>query len=324
MRKYKSFIFFLFPILAFSQSLKGITREVDVSFSNHSALLSAQERFPEVNLGISAKGKLVKSSYNILYSKLNGISLELDFFEPKTRSTNQLPGIILIHGGGWRSGDRSQHHQMAIELAAQGFVVFTPQYRLSTHALFPAAILDVKYFIQWVKENASSFGLNPNKVALIGYSAGGQMAAFIGATIDHPSYQNIEQKSSENTSVQAVVDIDGILAFLHPDSGEGDDSKRTSAATYYFGYSKEENPELWQEAGALNHVSADAPPFLFINSSVERMHAGRKDFRKILNDHNIHSEVYTFPEAPHVFPLIDKWFEATCILIVDFLTQELK
>ena len=119
------------------------------------------------------------------------------------------------------------------------------------------------------------------------------------------------------------MDIDGTLAFIHPESGEGDDSKSISAATYWFGYSKAQRPDLWNEASPLTHVSAQTPPFLFINSSVARMHAGRTDFIQKLNAFGTYSEVKTFPDAPHTFMFFDPWFEPTLATVAGFLSKVL-
>ena len=112
-----------------------------------------------------------------------------------------------------------------------------------------------------------------------------------------------------------------LLAFIHPESGEGDDSKRISAATNWFGYSKTENPRLWQEASSLSHVGKHSPPVLFINSGVDRMHAGRTDYINKLNELNIYSEVKTFEGAPHSFCLFEPWFQPTVKYIDNFLKK---
>jgi pectinesterase len=130
---------------------------------------------------------------------------------------------------------------------------------------------------------------------------------------------NCQPNSSD--FVHAVIDIDGILAFIHPESGEGDDSKRVSAATNWFGYSKTENPALWQEASPLTHAGKHTPATLFINSSVDRMHAGREDYIKKIKEYNIYSEVKTFEDAPHSFCLFDPWFQPTIKYIDVFLKK---
>ena len=160
-----------------------------------------------------------------------------------------------------------------------------------------------------------------NRIATIGFSAGGQLSALLGTTGDNPILEGSVGILGNSTKVNAVVDIDGILAFIHPESGEGDDSRVTSAATYWFGYSKTENPDIWHQASALMHVSTQTPPTLFLNSGVDRMHAGREDYRKKLDSYKIYSEVHTFTDAPHSFCLFNPWFEPTVKYIADFFKK---
>ena len=109
----------------------------------------------------------------------------------------------------------------------------------------------------------------------------------------------------------------------HPESGEGDDSKAISAVTRWFGHSKTERPDLWQDASALTHVDQTMPPTLFINSSVARMHAGRNDLIAKLNQRGTYSAVHTFPDAPHTFLFFNPWFTPTLTYIRDFLNRVL-
>lgn len=228
---------------------------------------------------------------------------------------------MIIHGGGWRSGNRTQHYPLAQRLAGLGYVCFTPEYRLSAEALYPAAVYDLKSALRWIRANAKKYNVDTNKIAVLGFSAGGELAAFLGTTMGNSKFEGDECNPKSSSSVNAIVDLDGTLSFVHPESGEGDDSKRISAATYWFGYSKKENPKLWEEASPLTYVSKNTPPTLFINSSIERMHAGRTGFLKVLKENHIYSEVKTFSDAPHSFPLFDPWFEPTVKYTDEFLKK---
>ncbi len=187
--------------------------------------------------------------------------------------------------------------------------------------MYPAAVYDLKSALRWIHANAKKYKVDTNKIAVLGFSAGGQLAALLGVTAGNPKFEGSDCIVNASSSVKAIIDLDGTLSFVHPESGEGDDSKRTSAATYWFGYSKKENAELWKEASPLNYVSRNTPPTLFINSSVERMHAGRNDFIKVLNENGIYSEVKTFSGAPHSFPLFDPWFKPTLKYTDEFLKK---
>ncbi len=307
-----------------AQSLKGITGKPDTSYTNYSAFISTKKTFPGITLVEEFTFATVSEKRNMLYSSVHDRNLSLDAFYPKKRTKQERAAIIIIHGGGWRSGNRTQHHPLAQSLARLGYVCFSPEYRLSTEALFPAAVHDIKSAIRWVKKNAGKFRVDTNKITVLGFSAGGELAAFMGATNGMAEFEGPGSLEKYTSSVQAVVDIDGTLSFVHPESGEGDDSKRTSAATHWFGYTKKENPALWIQASPLTHAGKHSPPTLFINSAVDRMHAGRDDFIKILNSFNIYSQVKKFENSPHGFCLFEPWFTPTVGYIDDFLKTVFK
>jgi pectinesterase len=304
-----------------TQSLLGVTGKKDTSFSNYSAYISTLKTHPQIKLAGEFHSPSITEKKNIIYSKFGKRKLMLDVFYANVKTKIKQTAILIIHGGGWWSGNRTQHYPLAQRLANLGYVCVTPEYRLSTEALYPAAVYDLKSALRWIRKNANKYNIDTNKITVLGFSAGGELAAFIGTTNKIPEFEGTTGNIKYSSKVNAVVNIDGILSFMHPESGEGDDSKRTSAATYWFGYSKIGNPQLWQQASALTYVGKDTPPTLFINSAVDRMHAGREDYIKILNAHAIYSELKNFAGAPHSFCLFDPWFEPTIKYIDDFLKK---
>jgi pectinesterase len=306
---------------AFSQSLAGITGKPDTSFTTYSAWLSALKSYPGIKIVKEIHPSTIGEKRNITYCKKGKRKLLLDVFYPWSKMGNKKAAIIILYGGGWRSGNRIQHYPMAQHLAGLGYVCYTPEYRLSTEALYPAAVYDIKAALRWVKKNASQYNIDTSKITVLGFSAGGELAAFMGTTNGNPGFEGTGCHSRYAGNVQAIVDIDGILSFVHPESGEGDDSRKTSAATYWFGYSKAGNPGLWKQASPLTYAGKNTPPTLFINSGVARMHAGRDDYIKILKENNIYTEVKSFDNAPHPFCLFDPWFESTIKYIDEFLKK---
>jgi len=304
-----------------AQSTAGITGKPDTSHTNYSAYISTKKTHPDIRMVNEFHSKSINEKRGITYCSVGKRKLLLDAFYPSANTKQLRPAIIIIHGGGWRTGNRSQHYPLAQRLADLGYVCFTPEYRLSTEALYPAAVYDLKAALRWVYSQARKFNIDTTKIAVLGFSAGGELAAFLGTTLGQSSLEEKSCNINFSSNVQAVVDIDGILSFIHPESGEGDDSKKTSAATYWFGFSKNDNPELWKQASPLTHVSPHTPPTLFINSSIARMHAGRDDYIKILKANNIYTEVKTFENAPHSFCLFDPWFQPTVSYIDNFLKK---
>lgn len=291
----------------------------DTSFTVRSAFLNEIKRHPGITIADSAMPPSVQCVPAILYRTTpDGRKLFLDIYRPSAKLKTNRPAVLMIHGGGWRSGDRTHNSTLARQLATKGYICITADYSLSTAALYPAAIHDLKAAVRWIRSEGWRYGADTSRIAALGFSAGGELAAFIGTTNDDARYS---ANNAVSSAVQAIIDIDGTLAFIHPESGEGDDSRSTSAATYWFGFPKSERPDLWNDASPLTHVNKNTPPTLFINSSVARMHAGREDFIAKLNAFGTYSEVRNFPDAPHTFMFFDPWFKPTLETISGFLKK---
>lgn len=297
-----------------AQSMQWLTYEADTSYTLLSEYRKLSPRYPILQLP-EAVAKNNLRYERMVYAETKDYPLNAYLIAPASPKNINGIVLVLIHGGGWRSGTPELLMPLAERMAIRGFTCVLPQYRLSTHALYPAAVLDIKACIRWVQEKAGEWNCSATKIAVAGHSAGGQIAALIGATNRKKLFDDAA------ITVQAVIDMDGILAFIHPESGEGDDSKGPSAATRWFGASKIARPDLWQEASPLHYVGSHCPPFLFINSSVVRMQAGQKDFCAALSSAGIPFKVITLEDAPHSFVLFQPWLERTVMVIDEFLRQ---
>ena len=144
---------------AFSQSMAGVTGKIDTSYNNNVAYRSVVKTWPNAKVVSEFRSSSFKEKRNIVYCSLRSDwgerKLLLDAFCPKGK-TKKRTAIIIIHGGGWRSGNRTQHYPLAQHLADLGYVCFTPEYRLSTEALYPAAIFDLKSAYFTVGSNQGS------------------------------------------------------------------------------------------------------------------------------------------------------------------------
>lgn len=294
-----------------AQNTKGLTGIPDTSFANYSAWQSALKSDPTLKLA-EYTAKEIKATRTFVYKRIGQRKLVLDVYEPKDKRFRKT--LLFFHGGGWRTGHRSQHVALAEALAKKGYRVFLAEYRLSIEALYPAAMEDAQAALIYLHHQAHNLHVDSKQIYVAGYSAGGQMAALLGSVQD-------ENLFGPGQKIKGVIDLDGILAFIHLESGEGDDRVRTSAATSYFGYSKTENPAIWNQGSALHHVSKQDPPVLIINSGVARMHAGRDDFRAQMGQFGIFTDVYTHEHAPHTFLLFTHWFDKTVQLIDQFMQQ---
>ncbi len=278
--------------------------------------------YPNIKPVVPLVSDKIKSKEDITYKKTETGKLKLDVYTPKTNNRKEtFPAVLLIHGGGWLVGSKENERVMAQHLALNGYVGIPVAYRLGFEAQYPAAVNDLKDAVVWARKHAKKYNINPDKIAVLGASAGAQLAALIGVTPNSKLYEPDPKISDE---VQAIVNVDGVVSFIHPEAAAESKPGKKSMAGIWLGGEKEENYEKWKEASPLEYVGKRTPPILFINSSHDRFHAGRDDMISILNDHGIYNEVHTLPESPHSFWLMHPWFETTLSYTVNFLNKVLK
>lgn len=257
---------------------------------------------------------------NLVYQRFGQRRLLLDIFQPKA-SVAPAPAVVLIHGGGWRTGSRSHQVPMAQALAEHGFVGIPVEYRLSREALYPAGIHDIQAAIRWVKKNSKRFNIDSNKIAVLGASSGAHMATLIGSIgyrCDFAGKAICNEVA--DSSVQAIINVDGVAELVSPEVRAFEDKPgKVSYAGLWLGGRYAEYPELWQEASPLGYVGEHTPPALFINSAQPRFHAGRDELIRILNQYHTYSEVHTLADSPHSFWLFHPWFDQTRDILINFL-----
>lgn len=296
----------------------------DTTFSVNSAYIKAKKKYPDVVAVQEFSDLAIKSERNVVYYSLGGRDLLAEVFYPTKKSNKKIPAVVLIHGGGWASGDRSHLVPMAQKLAENGFFAASFEHRLSPEAKYPAAIVDLKSAVKWVKSNADTYNIDATKVAVLGCSSGATLASFLAATGNSSPIAAHPTKTKVSANVQALVNIDGVLDFTHgSESAKDNDPKRPSAGTRWFGYTYSQNPNVWIEASPVQYVNAHTPPTIFINSSLPRFHAGRDVFVETLSKHDIYYEIHTIQDTPHPFWLMHPWFDETWPKVVSFLNKVL-
>src|SRR5262249_42590073 len=119
---------------------------------------------------------------NLEYSSPpKGLSLKLDVAWP-ARAKKPCPTVVLIPGGTWLGGRRGGARPLELALAARGFVAVSIDYRQNPDQPFPRQLSDAKCAIRWLRANAARFGIDKERVAAVGYSAGGNVACMLGLT----------------------------------------------------------------------------------------------------------------------------------------------
>lgn len=280
------------------------------------------KQYPNITIPVQDNAADVSIKKGLIYKTINQQALTLTLFSPKQQQA-PLPLVVLVHGGGWRTGTPALFNALAIRLAQNGFVVATPSYRLSGVAPFPAAIYDVNDALIWLRAHHQDFAIELNHIALGGGSAGGQIAALL-AYSNGQLKQQAEQATSAN--VQALINIDGLSDFASDEAlpFENDPSKKVTSASAWLGGRYEQVPERWHSASPINYITDESPATLFINSSVPRFRAGRDAAIMALKKHQVVNQIYQFTDAPHSFWLFDPWLNDTVKIMTEFLTAQLK
>lgn len=314
-------IIFYIPFLLFSQN----EIKIDTSFTSNSAYKKVIKDFPFIKIVKPILPNDINVLRNITYVKYGERELGLDIFFSSTE-IGLRPGIVLIHGGGWRTGNKSHQYPMALQLASKGYVAVTVEYRLTNEAIFPAGVIDIKNSIKWLKKNALQFKIDTNKIAVLGCSAGGQLASLVGFSVNENDFEDYENYPGYSSKVRAIVNIDGLLDFLGKESEEFDenpDPQNPRSAHRWLGASHLDDPELWKKASGINYVTQESCPIAFINSSIPRFGAGKDATIEKLKEYNIYYEVHIIKNTPHPFWLFHPWFNETVKHVSEFLEKTL-
>jgi acetyl esterase/lipase len=295
----------------------GIPR--DDYFTIASATEGVLKSYPEASYAEPVVPEGVTVLGGVCYRQIGARRLSLDLCLPPHAMRGSVPAVILAHGGGWRSGDRAMEMPMALQLAGRGYVAATVEYRLSPEAMYPAAVHDLKAAVRWIRAHAQQYGVDTTKVAVYGCSSGGHLATLLGVTNSDSAYENGENAGC-SSAVQAIVDVDGPVDLTDPaESSKDDDPSKPSSGKRWIGYSYTQRPDLWRAASPLTHVSSRVPPIIFINSSIERFHAGRDTMLDTLKRYGIYHEVHTLPNTPHPFWMFRPWQPEVVRYVAEFL-----
>ena len=200
---------------------------------------------------------------NVVYGHASGRDLKLDVYLPDKEGRGR-PVVMQIHGGGWVIGDKKEQGLPLLgHLAANGWVGFNVNYRLSPVAAFPDHLIDLKRALVWIKEHAHEYGGDPDFVAVTGGSAGGHLTAMMALTANDPRYQPGFEDA--DTTVQAAVPFYGIYDFTNRLETHPKEFVDWFIGPVVLQASFEREPERFAEASPIDRVRADAPPFLVIH-----------------------------------------------------------
>ncbi len=202
---------------------------------------------------------------------------KLDLYIPTTGS-GPFPVVIMVHGGGFMMGDKSDGAGLSgvDQLLAAGYAVASINYRLSSEAKYPAQINDTKAAVRFLRANAATYNLNPEKFGAWGASAGGSLVALLGTTCGVAGLEGAELGNADQSScVQAVVDWFGPIDFLAMDEQFAGTScpqthnDSSSPESQLVGAAIQTVPDLVATTNPMKYITADDAPFFIQNGSAD-------------------------------------------------------
>lgn len=230
-------------------------------------------------LGCSDVGSIPKTPEDVVVTEaipyctgiVNGQPqpLLLDVARPKGQSKD-LPVVLLVHGGGWVTGGRTDYRFMQIALAQQQFVAVSIDYRLSPASVFPAPIHDAKCAVRWIREFGKQYGMDTRRVVAMGASAGAHLAGFLGTTAGMAQFEGTGGHPGYSSHVDAIVLHGGPfdLAQLAREISEHptpDSPASLKAVSMLLGGNADYSSPAYRQASPATYASTHSAPTLLLH-----------------------------------------------------------
>jgi acetyl esterase/lipase len=234
--------------------------------------------------------------------------LTLDLYRP-AYVHGAVPCVIVVHGGGWQSGDNTEFAALNAYLASRDYVVAAINYRLAPRWKFPASRDDVLAAVEYVKAHASEFGVDPARLILFGRAEGGQLAL-------------LAAYSAHDAAIKGVVSVysptDLRAAYDHPSPRALYDTRSVLEA--YMGGTPAQADQQYFDASPVNFVDAAAPPTLLIHGARDQTIAIEQSAR--LDERLMTAGVkHVFVKMPWATHRCDKSFGGPCGQIILYAVE---
>jgi arylsulfatase A len=266
----------------------------------------------------------LNAKLDVTYARYGDRSLEMDIYRPK-EVWGDLPAVVCIHGGGWQKGQRTNHANVAQELAARGYVAATISYRLSGEAPFPAAIHDCKAAVRFLRANAAEFGIDADNIGAIGLSAGGHLTALLATSAGQEQLEGEGGHAGVSSAIQAAVPMGAqtdLLSERIRQISRAED--RGQIWRKFLGASQQDAPDTYALASPLHHLDETDPACWFITGENDDASTHADRFRERMTQYGIKTELTLIKDAPHAFLSQQVWFDQMIEAADSFFKETLK
>lgn len=256
----------------------------------------------------------VTVEHDVVFGRGGGRDLKCNVYVPPQAGTDR-PALLLVHGGGWVQGDRSQLHGYGILLGRLGYVCVATEYRLAGEAKWPAQLHDVKAALRWMRANAGRLGIDPKKIAVSGNSAGGHLSLMVAGT------QNLPELEGDGGNAGAGTEVAAAVGFYAPAVlyGGGEAQAQHMALLFGAGYAE----ETARAASPITYAGASFPPTLLITGNKDELVPVEASFRmyQALAKAGAKVELHVYEGAPHAFDALPDFGRQCASIMALFLDR---
>jgi len=243
-----------------------------------------------------------------------------DLYLPKIIAPGvKLPVVIVIHGGGFNDGDKARTREVSIctDLVRGGYAAMSINYKLWNKGMkkptWPRSLYDAKTAVRWIRKNAASYGINPDRVGSLGGSAGGNLAAMLALTGPADGLEPTDSLGDVSAKVSCGIDLYGAVDL--PNYHDMKMFLKTAA----------EDPAVYAKASPINYADKDDAPMLIIHGTADEVvnHSQSVTLVDKLKAAGAEYEFVSIPGAPHTFDLQPKERDLRPV-VLGFLDKHLK
>lgn len=309
-----AFLISLYPLITAYQ----VARENNISLS-----------FEQYFSGLT-NGKSNNQFKTYIFKTSDETELKMDVYVPPENAVINGASVIVIHGGSWNAGERNDFPQWNAWLAANGFTVFDIDYTLAPQPNYKTAVGDVKCAVLQIKKRSAEFNISPDKIVLLGRSAGAQLALIAAYSANDSRFPTTCTENSNDENVRAVVSFyattDLLRAYDNPANKFVINGPQTLSD--FLGGNPHESDEIRARfvlASPLERVNSDSPPTLLMHGGQDQL-VRRENLNFLaekLKQTNVAHKTLLIPYAQHGFDYnFNGWgSQIAKPLILDFLIK---
>ncbi len=266
--------------------------------------------------------KEIKLHGNIPYNNDTLKKHLLDIYLP-AETKGKLPLVVFIHGGGWIGNDKyADMGYMTNTVSAMlnnGMAVASIDYRFAQDAVFPGILQDCNKAVSFLYDNADKYGLDKNRMALMGFSAGGHLASLMGTSQNNKVDNLYFPNSYRPFKYKAVVDFYGPTDLVLLPGNEDEKSPEG----ILIGAKPLERPDLAKAASPITYIDKNDPPFIIFHGEKDNIVSNKQSklFHAWLGHHGVKSDLTIVKDAPHFGKMYD--VEEIRTKVMAFLKQHL-